>query len=588
MPVLRPFQAKSEQDIYNAWNDRNKVVGLVSPTGSGKTTVFTKILNDYSGVRCAIAHRQELVSQMSIALGRNGVRHNIIAPDKVRRMIVSMQILELGTSYYDRNSKLHVAGVDTFNLLDDAPWMKQCGLVVPDEAHHVLRENKWGQAVIRLPNAYGLFPSATFCRADGKGLGRHADGFVDTLVFAPYMREVINMGYLTDYRIVCAESDIVMTDDDISSTTGDFNMHKLREKHKNSRHIVGDVVKAYLQFAKGMTGITFAVDIEEAAKIAQAFRAAGVPAEVVSGKTPDDLRTAILQRLKNKEILQVVNVDLFGEGVDVPAIQVVSFARHTMSFSLYAQQFGRALRLLIDGSYMRLVGGVPYYDTLTNEQRRAIIAQSAKPKALIIDHVGNVLRHLGPPDAEQNNLRQTLDRRERRGGKKSDAIPWRYCLSEQCLQPYERIYKCCPYCGTYPPIPARNDPVYVDGDMTELDEDFLRMMRGEIAKKQNFCAIPANATPEIEGRLRRVHWEKQQVHAQLRNAVDWWAGLQNAQGRNDSQAYRLFFHKFGIDTLSMQLLDKAEATELYSRVAGELAKYGIDATQNAAMALTQH
>ena len=93
--------------------------------------------------------------------------------------------------------------------------------------------------------------------------------------------------------------------------------------------VVGDVVEHYKRLAMGKLGVTFASDVETATDIASRFRAEGVPAEVVSGKTPDHLRASILRRFKNREILQLVNVDLFGEGFDLPAIEVVSMARPT-------------------------------------------------------------------------------------------------------------------------------------------------------------------------------------------------------------------------------------------------------------------
>src|SRR5690606_13702835 len=128
-----------------------------------------------------------------------------------------------------------------------------------------------------------------------------------------------------------------------------------------------------------------------------------------------------------------------GEGVDVPAVEVVSLARHTASFQLFSQQFGRALRLFLPDELHA------QWHTFTDAQRLAHIAASQKPKAIIIDHVGNCTRH-GLPDVPRV---YSLNRRER-GTRKgpSDAIPLRTCLSDTCLQPYERVLACCPYCGT--------------------------------------------------------------------------------------------------------------------------------------------
>lgn len=576
MPVaLRPFQAELERRVYEAWHGGAANVMPVAATGSGKTVVLSKVLYDEPGASIAIAHRQELVSQISIALARNGVRHRIVGAKKgspLIRVISALQVAELGYSFFDPNAKTGVGGVDTIIRMDAGdPWFKQVRLMVQDEAHHVLKANKWGAAAALFPNARGLLPTATPLRADGKGLGRHADGLVDAMVLAPSMRDIIDMGYLTDYRIFAPPSDLDLTQVAMSQATGDYNADQLRKAvHKS--HITGDVVAHYLKLAPGKLGVTFAVDVEAATEIAAAFRAAGVPAEVVSAKTPDALRAQILRRFKAREVMQLVNVDLFGEGFDLPAIEVVSFARPTESFALFSQQFGRALRLMLTRE--ELTG----YDLLADEGRKAVIAASGKPVAFIIDHVGNVLRH-GLPDARRE---WSLDRRERRSGGKSDAIPMRVCVNPECIQPYERVFKSCPYCGHYPPPPSRSAPEFVDGDLTELDPDTLAALRGDIAKIDGDPVVPWGASAEVQGAVRRRHWERREGQKALRNVIAWWAGLETAQGRGESESYRRFYHRFGIDVANAQTLGAREAAELASRVTAELAKFGIDGTVDAA------
>jgi DNA repair protein RadD len=572
--ALRPFQHELERAIYEAWQSGARNVMPVAATGSGKTVVLSKALHDEPGVSAAIAHRQELVSQISIALARNGVRHRVIGAKKgssLIRVISALQVAELGYSFFDPNAKTGVGGVDTVIRMDKSdPFFTQARLMVQDEAHHVLKDNKWGKVAQMFPNARGLLPTATPLRADGRGLGRHADGLVDAMVLAPSMRDIIDMGYLTDYRIFAPPSDLDLSAVAMSQATGDYNADQLRKAvHKS--HITGDVVAHYLRLAPGKLGVTFAVDVESATEIAAAFRAAGVPAEVVSAKTPDTLRAQILRRFKAREVMQLVNVDLFGEGFDLPAIEVVSFARPTESFALFSQQFGRALRLMLTGEELR------GYDLLSDAGRKAVIAGSSKPVAFIIDHVNNVLRH-GLPDARRE---WSLDRRERRGSKKSDAIPLRICVNDQCMQPYERIYKCCPYCGHYPPPPSRSSPEYVDGDLLELDADTLAALRGEISRIDGDATIPYGAAPEVVGAVRKRHWERREAQGQLRNVIAWWAGLEHAQGRGESESYRRFYHRFGIDVANAQTLGTREAAELAERVRLELVKFGIDGTVNA-------
>lgn len=587
--VLRPFQAKLEADIYAAWNTPGvQNVMPVAATGSGKTVILSKVLHDESGASIAIAHRQELVSQISVALARNGVKHRVAGAKKgsaLIRVISALHVAELGYSYFGPNARTGVGGVDTIVRMDPADdWFRQVRLGVQDEAHHVLKANKWGKAAGLFPHARWLFPTATPARADGQGLGRHADGLVDAMVLAPSMRDIINMGYLTDYKIYAPPSDVDLSQVAMSDATGDFNADQLRKAvHKS--HITGDIVSHYLKFAPGKLGVTFAVDVEAATEIASAFRAQGVPAEVVSAKTPDAIRAAISRRFKNREILQLVNVDLFGEGYDLPAIEVVSFGRPTASFPLYAQQKGRCLRLMLTDTELR------GYNNLTDAQRRAVIAASGKPYGIIIDHVGNVFRH-GLADAPRV---WTLDRRERKSAKKSDAIPMRVCINTDangtglvCAREYERFHKSCPYCGFYPEPPKRSAPEFVDGDLSEIDADTLAAMRGEIARVDGDAIIPYGAAPEVAGAVRRRHWDRQEAQRTLRNTIAWWAGLQHAQGRSESESYRRFYYAFGVDVASCQALGAREAAELAERVNATLSVYGIDGTVNAGAYFSNH
>ena len=558
---LRPYQADDKAKIYNAWNLGTKNVMLVEATGAGKTVIFSEVIKEHIGASCAIAHRQELVSQISLALARDGVRHKIIGPKKVVRLCVNNHMDELGVSFYDPSSPVAVAGVDTLVRRYDElkHWLNSVTLWVQDEAHHVLESNKWGTAAEMFPNAKGLGVTATPRRADGKGLGRHADGLFDTMVEGPSMRELINAGYLTDYRIFAPPSDLDLTEVPTSSG-GDFSPKPLKSAVRKS-HIVGDVVTHYKRIAPGKLGITFATDVETATDIAKQFNDAGVPAAVVSAKTSDVDRISILRRFKNRELLQLVNVDLFGEGFDLPAIEVVSMARPTQSYALFVQQFGRALRLMIDA----ILSGE--WSNFTDKQRLDLIAQSTKPNAIIIDHVGNVERHR-LPDARQS---WTLDRREKRSkSKPTDVIPVRTCL--ECFSTYERTHHRCPFCGTIPIPAGRSRPEQVDGDLTELDPATLAAMRGEVdhadMHPEAFRAELQGKYVPVIGQMAQVkrHALDQVTQEALRTSIAWWAGWQRAYGRDDRESYKRFYFMFGVDVMTAQTLKTKEAIELAGRI----------------------
>lgn len=560
---LRSFQTPIEQGVYKAWSEGAINVMPVAPTGSGKTVIMAHMLNAYQYPSCAIAHRQELVGQIAIALTRYRVPHRIIAPKKIVSVIIAAEIAECGYTMHHSQAPCAVAGVDTLlnaEGKDFDRWARQVGFVCEDEGHHVLAKNKWGRALAKFANARGMFPTAHALRADGCGLGRHADGLTDQLVLGPPCRDLINQGYLTDYRLICAPSDVNIDGVDINAA-GEFNQVKLRAAIHGSNTIVGDVVKTYCQFALGKLGVTFAVDIESARDIAAAYNRAGVPAEVVTAKTPLPLRVSILRRFRNRELLQLVNVDLFGEGFDLPAIEVVSMARHTASFQLYAQQFGRALRLMIAPEILL------HWDTYTDEQRLWYIAHSIKPKAIIIDHVNNWERH-GLPDKPRS---YSLDRRERgaaRGLSGADMLT--NCLNPECLQPYQRYKTECPYCH-HKKIPGGRDrPEMVDGDLFELHPDTLKALRDEKDRIDSAPLVPISQGVPAQLRVRRLHVERQQAQIMLRDGMALWGGYQRHIGLTDAEMQRKFFLSFGVDVATACILNAKDAEALDSKVRGAL------------------
>ncbi|AFC22392.1 putative helicase [Vibrio phage CP-T1] len=429
--------------------------------------------------------------------------------------------------------------------------------VVVHNCHHVLRDNKWGKAITLFPNAKGLGVTATPERSDGAGLGRHADGVFDEMVVGPTMRDLIKRGYLTDYDIVVPPNNITLHDSDISKTTGDYKPQAIADAVEHSslvgdddgkRKVIGDIVTCYEKFAAGKLGVTFVPSIKIGEKVKAQFIAEGIPAELVTAETPDIERARILRKFKNRELMNLINVDLFGEGFDLPAIEVVSMARPTQSYGLYIQQFGRALRLM-----------------------------EGKKKALIIDHVGNVLgpRGHGLPDTPRQ---WTLDRRDKRSTTGvSDAITLRRCSNVDCFKAYERYMTVCPHCGTPIPEPiARNEPEFVDGDLLMLDSATLARLRGEVEQvdrptqeiaEEYHAELQKRKCPQqyILGHVRKEvakHEARKEAQNSMRDTFTVWAGYRRAEGRTDSEIYRQFYIMFGIDYMTAMTVDEARAIDL--------------------------
>jgi len=345
------------------------------------------------------------------------------------------------------------------------------------------------------------------------------------------MRDLIDRRSLCDYRIWAPPQSIDLGGVKIGAT-GDYVQKGLRDAAHKSR-IVGDVVQHYQTLAEGLRGITFTVDVEQAVELAKAFNDAGVPAIAVSAKTPDSVRAEAVRKLRDGKVLQLVNVDLFGEGFDVPAVECVSMARPTMSYGLFVQQFGRALRPL-----------------------------RGKTHGIIIDHVGNVKRH-GLPDAPRK-WSLLADERGKRGARDMDITPVTTCPA--CFRAYEAVTPICPFCGYRPEPASRSRIECVDGDLIELDANMLAMMRGEVDRVDGPAQVPFSATPVIEKAVRKRWNERQSAQGELRNHIAIWAGVLRDRGADDHEIYRRFWHSFGTDIITAQTLGAKGAAELAAQI----------------------
>lgn len=561
-PKLRQYQQELVDQTFVEWGNGHKNVLVVLPTGGGKTVVLSSIVHRQNAPSCVIAHRQELVSQISLALARNGIYHRVVAPTKVIRMIVSIHMVELGRSFYDPQGKCAVAGVDTLIRRGDQlrSWLPTVSLWVQDEAHHVLKENKWGKAASMFPNAKGLGVTATPCRTDGAGLGRHHDGLMDKMIVGPTMRDLINMGYLTDYKIYAPLNNIDRSQIRVSKATGDYNNNDVVKAVEESTlvtgktRVVGDVVQFYLDRLMGKLDVVFIPSIKQAEELERQFIAAGIPAKSLNGSTPDDERAAAIRKFANREYMVLINVALFDEGFDCPSIEVVQDAYPTTSYGRFAQRFGRMLRI-----------------------------KDGKEFGIYVDHACNIMADVttvnhGLPDAPRE---WSLDRRVKRNSGVNDGEPLRVCTNVTCLQPFPRVRKDCPYCGEpVPPPKDRSGPESVDGDLFELDPSVLAQLRGEVIELDKFdehvtayrAQLQAKHTPKIY-ELSHVKRFAQKLETNiesqrgLRDMMAWWAGHWRSAGATDDEIYRRFYLKFGCDWLSAMAMQSVEANTLAERVA---------------------
>lgn len=540
MPViLRDYQITDTAAIYDAWGRGKRNVLYRCPTGGGKTVVGGVITSQQDVMSAIIAHRSELILQQSMMLCELEVRHRIIASKAVTQFIIREQRRQHGRDYFDPNGRAAVVAVDTLNARSDKlkDWCNQVGFWLMDEGKHLLRDNKWGTAVKLFPNAWGLGLDATPNRADGKGIGRHAEGVFDEMVQGPSVSELMEQGYLSQYKIYAPPSDF-----DLSALkgggTGDYTRNSMIEETGRS-HIIGDIVDHYLRIAPGKRAIVFAVDIASSALITAAFIERGVRAASVNGKTKDTIREEMVRRFRNGDLDVLVNVDLFGEGFDVPACEVVIMARPTQSLPLYLQMFGRVLRIF-----------------------------EGKTHGIVIDHVSNVKQHLLPDSPRIWNL----DDRDKkaRSARDPDAMPITTC--PKCHRAYEATTNICPWCGHKAEPVGRSLPEQVDGDLFELSAEALAKLRGQVASINGSSSgvenmiIAQGGQKHVAKIIAGNHRTRKTAHVYLKIAMDLWAGQGHAKGHGESELYRRFYHMFGVDVLTAQTFSRVDAEKLTQKI----------------------
>jgi superfamily II DNA or RNA helicase len=529
--VLHPYQGKLYTDIHASWDAGNRNVLAVSGTGSGKSVLTSEIiLTGYNkGLRQVVgAHRNELVTQMSSHIARRGIPHRIIGSNSTIAEAQAAHREEFGQSFVNPSAPTAVIGVDTLMARKDDlhDWARQVHRWVMDEAHHTIgndrvERNKWGKAVQMFSNAYGLGVTATPSRADGQGLGADYDGVFHDMVQGPSMRWLIEHGFLSDYEIVCPTSDLARNiENEKVSKDGDWSHQTMRKASKKSK-IVGDVVKEYGKYAYGRRAIVFATDVETAAEMAEQFNAWGVRAVSLNGNSNPLYRRQSLRQFASGEIQVLVNVDLFDEGFDCPACDVVIMARPTASLGKYLQMIGRALRYV--------------YDKV----------------ALIIDHVSNVVRH-GLPDKVRA---WSLARKDKRAKQAKDPNDIELTTCYSCLKPYEKFRTVCPYCSAEKPLPEpRSRSVeMVEGDLILLDRAALEKMRKatEIENAGSVADRVSRAAGPIAGKsAANRQMEKIVAHRELSETVAQWAAIQRQKGYSDRELYKQFYLTTGVDVLS--------------------------------------
>ncbi|MNJ10745.1 excinuclease ABC subunit B [compost metagenome] len=613
---LRPYQIKAEQGVYLEWDVGHKNVLAVIPTGGGKTRLIASIVSKHTGGACIFAHRKELVAQLAGTLNEFGIPFRLICDPKDRKAIIAGILRKQKVCYHDMNAAVSVASVGTLYRIPTGKqaaqyrqYLSTVTLWVCDEAHHLQGEdggqgNQWGKAaqIFTHPDLRGLGVTATPARSDGGGLSRDTDGLFDAMVMGPTLQDLFDDGYLCPYKkysVPCR----VDYDNVTVGASGEFVQAKLVAAEEADDELVGDIVEKYLLYAAGLKGICFVSSVSKAEETARRFNEAGVPALALSGETDDVIRDAAKEDLESGKLQMLVNCNLYGEGNDLPAVEVVILGTGTASLPRFMQWVGRLYRLFLHG--WQWAG----YDEITAAERRQRIAESPKPFGVLIDHGSNIVRFNGPPEAPHRTWQLGRASRKSVAG---ETVPYRVCANPglrltnpdghtwesfraagwanqqmlhaghledtglPCAQPYERVFKACPYCGFFPEPITRTDPEHVDGDLELLTEETLAELYASVRKNVPTIAeyqewLVQKRVPALGyARNIKLHREHLAEILHLKWAMGLWGGWRKQQGDNDSQMQRRFFHLFGLDVITAQGLPRAEAEALRLKIIGRL------------------
>jgi len=415
--VLREYQNNIISEARGLMRQGIKSILIQSPTGSGKTLLTAHMLGTAAGkgLHCwFMCHRRELIKQSISTFAQVGIKHGVVAAGWFEEPHLNVQLASVQTVARRVNR------------------IKNPKLIIWDEAHHVAA-GSWSKIHSAFPDAFHIGLTATPERLDGTGL----KPWFKAMVKGPAVRWLIDNNFLSDYKIYAPPS---VSTADIHSRMGDFVKSELSAAI-DKPSITGDAIKHYQKYGAGKRAVCFCVSIEHSKHVAKQFVDAGIEAVHVDGESSMEHRDQSIERFRKNEIKVLTNVDLFGEGFDLPALEVAILLRPTQSLGLYLQQVGRALR--------------PY---------------AGKTHAIILDHAGNCQR-FGLPDEERN---WSLESRDKKSRKSDASASIRIC--PKCFAATKLGPPSCAFCGCeFEKKPRQVDEV--EGELQEVDVEALRRHR---------------------------------------------------------------------------------------------------------------
>ncbi|WP_216635314.1 DEAD/DEAH box helicase family protein [Dietzia sp. 111N12-1] len=333
--ALRPYQEEAVAESLRALDDPDRGKALVYlATGLGKTVVAGSIVGDRlerdpSANILVVAHGGALVDQLEKSMWP------FIPKD------VPTQMIGQGAHHDD------LSGV-TFAVLPTAHSYVARGyrpdLIVIDEVHHVGENGYYAHILEMLHDVPRLGVTATPWRGDKFD--------IETTFGPPVVQMSIADGIRRGYL---AQVDYQLLADNIDwEFVKEASEHSYTIKDLNRRLFIPERDEAIIEHMTGVwnstrapRGMVFCQTIEHTERFAELLRehSSWRGVETIHNDMTKRERQQRLLRFRSGQTQLLVSVDLLNEGIDVPDVNIIVFARVTHSRRIFIQQLGRGLRL---------------------------------------------------------------------------------------------------------------------------------------------------------------------------------------------------------------------------------------------------
>jgi superfamily II DNA or RNA helicase len=294
------------------------------PTASGKTIAAAGFVESARSLGVLIlTHRRLLVSQFDRELKAEGYGDRIVPPIEKGKEPLRDNPVTINTyAWFARHEQ---------SLSRDAYQ-----LVICDEAHTALGE-KTSAAIRRFSDPLYIGMTATE-QLIAKQVSDVFPASVDDLPLGDAARRGL-IAPLRDLRVPPAAAI-----HSVPIIGGDFDEAELA-KVLDHQALNQAAASLYRDRFDSTPGVVYAAGVDHAYNLAREFRAAGLKAEAVSGRTPPVKLAETLAAYERGEIDILINAMLLAEGWNSPRATVVMHLAPTASRRVYQQRIGRIMRL---------------------------------------------------------------------------------------------------------------------------------------------------------------------------------------------------------------------------------------------------